>query len=77
MRVKLLGHYRYYGVTDNSQTLNQFYDEVLKLLYKWLNRRSQRKSFDWDKFDLFLARYPLPKPKIYVSIYALRPGFVG
>ena len=77
MRVKMLGHYRYYGVTDNSRTLNLFHYETRRLLYKWLNRRSQRKSFNFDKFDLFLARYPLPKPRIYVNIYKLRPGFVG
>jgi hypothetical protein len=77
MRVKMLGHYRFYGVSDNIRMLNQFYYETRRLLFKWLNRRSQRKSFDWDKFVLFLARYPLPKPRIYVNIYTLRPGFVG
>jgi hypothetical protein len=69
MRVKLLGHYRFYGVTDNYQSLSRFKNEAGKLLFKWLNRRSQRKSFDFDKFKLFLAKYPLPKPKIYVDIY--------
>jgi hypothetical protein len=71
MRVKILGHYRFYGVTDNSRALNMFYYEAQKLLFKWLNRRSQRKSFDFDKFNLFLAKYPLPKPKIYVNIYTV------
>lgn len=76
MRIKMLGHYRYYGVTDNSRALNHFYWETKKLLYKWLNRRSQRKSFSYDKFNLFLTKYPLPMPKIYVNVYH-RPGFVG
>src|SRR5690606_18159852 len=39
---KLLGHYRYYGITDNSKMIRKFFNEVEKLLYKWLNRRSQR-----------------------------------
>jgi group II intron reverse transcriptase/maturase len=69
MRVKLLGHYRYYGVTDNGRSLSQFDYEVKRLLYKWLNRRSQKKSFNFDKFNLFLAKFPLPKPKIYVNVY--------
>jgi group II intron reverse transcriptase/maturase len=77
MRVKLLGHYRFYGVTDNSKALNLFHRETLELLYKWLNRRSQRKSFDRDKFNLFLGKYPLPKPRIYVNIYSLQSGLVG
>ncbi len=71
MRVKMLGHYRYYGVTDNGRSLSQFYYDVKRLLYKWLNRRSQKKSFNFDKFNLFLAKFPLPKPKIYVDVYAL------
>jgi hypothetical protein len=34
---------------------------------------SQRKSFDWTKFALFLKRFLLPRPKIYLNIYELRP----
>jgi len=66
---KLFGHYRYYGVTDNSWSLDAFRYQVTKLLFKWLNRRSQRRSFSYDQFNAFLARHPVPSPKIYVSIY--------
>jgi hypothetical protein len=76
MKAKMLGHYRYYGITDNSRTLELFYDESRKLLFKWLNRRSQRKSFSFDRFVLFLAKYPLPRPKVYVNIYDFRPRLV-
>lgn len=69
LKPKLLGNYRYYGITDNAPMLYKFLNEVEKLLFKWLNRRSQRKSFDWDKFGLFLKKYPLPTPRIYVNIY--------
>lgn len=68
-RQKLIGHYQYYGITDNSYMLGQFCLEVKKALFKWLNRRSQRKSFDLDKFKLYLKFNPLPKPKICVNIY--------
>jgi len=66
---KLMGHYQYYGITDNSYMLGQFCLEVKKALFKWLNRRSQRKSFDLDKFKLYLKLNSLPKPKISVNIY--------
>lgn len=69
IKPKLLGNYRYYGITDNAPMLYKFLCEVEKLLFKWLNRRSQRKSFEWDKFKLFLKKYPLPTPRIYVNIY--------
>ena len=66
---KLKGHYQYYGITDNYAMLNNFKHTVERLLYKWLNRRSQRRSFSLDKFGLFIKRYPLLSPRTYVSIY--------
>jgi hypothetical protein len=67
---KLRGHYGYYGVTDNSQGIGRFYNEVKKLLYKWLNRRSQRKSMTWEKFNLMDERFTLPRPRIRVNLFA-------
>lgn len=69
VRRKLIGHYTYYGITDNSQMMSTYRFQVSKLLFKWLNRRSQRRSFSFEKFNLFLKRNPLPVPKIYVNIY--------
>lgn len=65
----LRGHYNYYGITDNAKGLERYKEEVERLLFKWLNRRSQRKSFDYDKFNLYLKYNPLPKPRIVVNIY--------
>lgn len=61
---KLRGHVQYYGVSFNSKAVIKFLREATKLLYKWLNRRSQRKSFDWDKFRLFQKRHPLPDAEV-------------
>jgi RNA-directed DNA polymerase len=69
INVKLTGIYNYYCITDSSINMSIFRQEVVKLLYKWLNRRSQRKSFTWEKFGKFLKKYPLKQPKIKVSIY--------
>ncbi len=69
LRLKLLGHYRYYGITDNYRAIRNYQDSVYRLWYKWLNRRSQRKGFNWDKFCLFCQLNRLPNPKIYVNIY--------
>jgi len=59
---KLRGHYNYYGVTTNRPKLNHFYYSVTQSLYKWLNRRSQRKSFTWERFNRRLRFKPLPLP---------------
>lgn len=69
---KLKGYYNYYAITDNGTMVDRFYDKVKKLVFKWLNRRSHRKSFNWDKFQLFCNLYPLPRAKIGVDIYNLR-----
>lgn len=71
---KIRGHCNYYGVTDNSRALGNFIYECRKLIFKWLNRRSQRKSFNWDKYELFLKKYPLPRAKIKVNIFQLGAG---
>lgn len=69
VRLKLIGHYRYYGIADNGVMLGKYKFEVVKLIFKCLNRRSQKKSFDYDKFNKYLKISPLPEPKIYVNIY--------
>nr|WP_252010334.1 hypothetical protein [Ferrimonas sp. SCSIO 43195] len=32
---------------DNSRSLTGLYKHVIDSLYKWLNRRSQRRSYNW------------------------------
>ena len=65
----LTGYYHYYGITDNYQMLDNFRKRVIQILFFWMNRRSQRKSYTWDGFNEFLKRNPIVRPKIYVSIY--------
>ena len=68
--LKLQGHFAYYGVTDNSKGINRFAYEVRCLLFKWLNRRGKRECMNWEKFNLFLKKYPLPRPCIMVNLFA-------
>ena len=66
---KLRGHYQYYGVTDNSISINNFGLDTLRLLFKWLNRRSQRPSYTWEGFIEMMRAFPLVRPHIYCNIY--------
>lgn len=59
-RAKLRGHIQYYGGTH----VNKFLYEATKIGFKWLNRRSQRKSFNWEKFKMYIKLNPLPTVKI-------------
>lgn len=66
---KLRGHYQYYGITDNSPMLVKYGYETRRAMFKWLNRRSQRRSYNWEEFNDLLKYCPLVQPKIYHSIY--------
>ncbi|WP_144513350.1 group II intron reverse transcriptase/maturase [Bacillus sp. FJAT-22090] len=68
----LKGYYNYYCITDNTPHVSNFKDKIRRLLFKWLNKRSQKKSFNWEKFQLFLNKNPLPIPTVKVNIYDLR-----
>jgi group II intron reverse transcriptase/maturase len=72
LRRSLQGYYNYYCITDNITTVVKFHDEVVRQFFRWMNRRSQRKSFTWEKFETFLKKFPLPKPEVKVNIYELR-----
>lgn len=69
LKSKLLGHYRYYGITDNGPMLARYWYVTMRLLFKWLNRRSQRNSYTWENFLLLMKTNPLPTPRIYSSIF--------
>jgi len=71
LRQKLIGHYRYYGISGNIRGLTKYYNRTLRLVYKWINRRSQKPSYNWAQFHRFLQYNPLPKPRIYHSTYTL------
>lgn len=67
----LVGYYHYYGITDNSRAIKRFRYVVIKELFYWLNRRSQRRSYTWEGFlEMIDKEYPIAEAKIYVSIYA-------
>ena len=61
---KLRGHYVYFGLWTNYPKLWHFYSEAVKSLFKWLNRRSQKQSYDWEAFKRRLENLPLPKPPL-------------
>ena len=61
---KLLGHFNYYGVSGNCGMLKRFYREVCRVMFKWLNRRSQRKSCNWQGFTEMLLHFKIPSPRI-------------
>ncbi|HEU4391328.1 MAG TPA: hypothetical protein VFV34_26250 [Blastocatellia bacterium] len=64
LKLKLRGYYNYYGVVDNAHGLNEFYRETTRILFKWLNGRSQRRSLNWQGFNDLLDHYKVPRPRV-------------
>ena len=73
---KLRGHYNYYGVSFNHSKLNHFYFACMQALFKWLNRRSQKRSFTWERFSRRLMFKPLPKPTLGAQLIDITLGLV-
>jgi group II intron reverse transcriptase/maturase len=64
VNAKLRGHYNYFGYWCNRNNLYRYYCEVSKMLFKWLNRRSQKKSFNCEKFKRIIVDKLLQPPEI-------------
>ena len=69
LNIKLIGHYRYYGISFNSRMISNYRQQVRELLYKVLNRRSEKKSYTREGFIEMMKYYTLAKPKIYYSLF--------
>jgi len=63
LKSKLVGHYNYFYVRGNARSVWSFYYQTIKYAKKWLNRRSQRKSYTWEKFKRVIEYTGIPRPK--------------
>ena len=69
LRAKLRGHFQYYGVSGNYRSIKRFEYHTKRLVLKWLNRRSQKKSFTWACYLKYIERHPLPTSAIHHDFY--------
>jgi len=61
---KYRGYWNYYGVIGNSASLQRFFRTTQRLLFKWLNRRSQRRSYTWNGFNALVNYFMVERPRI-------------
>lgn len=64
LNTKLVGYYNYYGVIGNYDSLMAFFFQAMAILRKWLNRRSQKQSYNWERFKAILKRNRIERPRI-------------
>jgi group II intron reverse transcriptase/maturase len=67
----LRGHYNYFGVSGNYRSINAYGYHAACILFKWLNRRSQRGSITWKRFWELLKDGLLPRPRIVHHLHSL------
>lgn len=71
-KARLQGHLNYYAITDNYWMCASYRYQVTRLLYKWLNRRSQRRSYNWERFSDALAWVGWPSVRIVHNLEPFR-----
>ena len=64
LNAKLRGYYNYYGIRGNYESLKNFYYQAKRILLKALNRRSQRRSYNWKGFAELINVFKLQRPRI-------------
>ena len=63
-RIRVVGHLSHYAITDNGQRCSYYVYCATRILYKWLNRKSQRKAYTWKDYRRALAWANWPTAKI-------------
>ncbi len=72
-RSRVVGHLNSYAITDNSDRCQEFLHLATCKLRKWLNRRSQRRSYNWDTFNEVLRSCGWPEFAVYHEMSPMRP----
>ena len=63
-RSRVVGHLNYYAIMDNLERCSYFVYRATRILFKWLNRKSQRKAYTWESFIQALAWVGWPSARV-------------
>ena len=77
MKAVVRGYLNYFAINDNMKRVGMFVCEVRRILFKWLNRRSQLRSFSWERFASVLERAQFPQPKLQHNLFFTTSAFPG
>lgn len=64
LNAKLRGYYNYYGIRGNFESIDDFFYQIKRMLYCQLNRRSQRRSYNWKGFAELIQVFKLERPHL-------------
>ena len=63
-RGRVIGHLSYYAIADNLERCSYYVYRTKHILFKWLNRKSQRKAYTWESFTQALVWVGWPEPRV-------------
>ena len=69
---RIAGHLNYYAITDNSDQCNKYVYYATRLVFKWINRKSQRRAYTWTGFNAVITAVDWPKPRIRKDLSPFR-----
>jgi len=70
---RIIGHFNYFGVNGNLDSLRRLVRAAERTWHKWLNRRSNRTRLNWQRFKELLRALPLPRPSVRVQLWLRNP----
>lgn len=75
MKAVVRGYLNYFAINDNIKRLQNFVQKVRIILFKWLNRRSQKKSLNWIEFNNMLKKSSFPEAKLQHNLFFTTSSF--
>ena len=69
LNIKLEGHYRYYGISDNMAAMRNFRDYCIWELYRVLKRLGQKHKMTVERYKKILKYNEIARPRIYHSMW--------
>src|ERR1044072_4079005 len=61
------GYNNYYGVSGNSASVDEFFYHVRRIHQRWLNQRSQRRSYSWAAYTELMHQLRLEQPRVLAN----------
>ena len=69
IRIKIIGHYNYYGINGNYKCLRKYYEYIKETYYRILRKRGQKNPIKYKDYLRIWNAGNIPLPKISVNIW--------
>jgi group II intron reverse transcriptase/maturase len=69
LKAIVIGYLNYFAINDNAKRVDQFIHQVTRMLFKWWNRRSEKRNLSWDKFAAILKKVNFPTSARFKNLF--------